>query len=340
MASALHTTTRRSLLGAAASGSVLAGIRPARAQAPIHLKIATNVARDNPLNVRLSEAITRIKAATNGAVEIQLFPDNQLGSDTSMLSQLRSGALDMFTLSSVILSTLVPPCAITGIGFAFPNYAAIWKAMDGDLGQRLREEIGKAGIFAHEKVFDLSFKEISSSTRIVHTPDDLKGFKLRVPPGPLWISLFNAFGAAPTTITMDQAYTALQTKMVDGTELPLTTFYFAKLYEVQKSISLTRHMWDCFWCLANQRKWDALPKDVQTLVAREINQSALDQRRDVEKFESDVIAQLTAKGMQMIPVDQGPFREKLVAAGFYKEWKGRIGEPYWGLLEKYAQPLG
>ena len=148
---------RRSVLGAGLALSLVAPL-PARAQAKYALKYATNVASNNPLNIRLSEAIGRIKQETDGAVAIELFSDGQLGSDTDMLSQLRSGALEMMTLSSVILSTLVPSCAIVGVGFAFPSYDAIWAAMDGDLGARLRADMAKAGIFAQSRVWDLSFK--------------------------------------------------------------------------------------------------------------------------------------------------------------------------------------
>ena len=107
--------------------------RPARA-AEFNLKLANNSPVTHPQTVRQQEAVDRIKAATNGQVEIQLFPNNQLGSDTDMLSQLRSGAIDFFTLSGLILATLVPAASINGIGFAFKDYDTVWKAMDGKLG--------------------------------------------------------------------------------------------------------------------------------------------------------------------------------------------------------------
>jgi tripartite ATP-independent transporter DctP family solute receptor len=326
---------RRALLGAALAASVATPLA-LRAQPKYTLKYATNVIADNPLNIRLAEAFSRIKQETNGAVVIELFPNGQLGSDTDMLSQLRSGALDMMTLSSVILSTLVPSCAIVGVGFAFPSYDAIWAAMDGNLGERLRADIAKAGLYAQPRIWDLSFKELTSSKGPIRTPEDLKGFKLRVPPGPLWTSLFKAFDAAPTTINMNEAYSALQTKIVDGTELPLTTFYYAKLYEVQKYISLSRHMWDGWWSLSNRKMWEGLPQDVRAVIAKHLDQSALDHRADIARVEASLVKELSAKGMQIIDIDQKPFRAKLQAAGFYKEWKGRFAPELWQTLEKYT----
>ena len=124
--------------------------RPARA-ADFSLKLANNSPLTHPQTIRQQEAADRIKAATNGAVEIQLFPNNQLGSDTDMLSQLRSGAIDFFTLSGLILSTLVPAASINGIGFAFKDYDTVWKAMDGKLGAYVRAEIDKRGLVAYRQ---------------------------------------------------------------------------------------------------------------------------------------------------------------------------------------------
>ena len=116
------TTTRRIFLsGAAAAGASLAMPGIVRGETKFDLKYGTDQPMANPLNVRLLEAFGRIAKDTNGVVQIQLFPDNQLGDDSNMLSQLRSGALDMFTLTTQILSRIVPVCSITGMGFAFPS---------------------------------------------------------------------------------------------------------------------------------------------------------------------------------------------------------------------------
>ena len=184
--------------------------------------------------MRQQEAATRIKEATGGRVEIQLFPNNQLGSDTDMLSQLRSGAIDFFSLSGLILSTLVPVASINGIGFAFKDYDTVWNTMDGKLGAYVRGEIGKRGLIAMDKMWDNGFRQITSSTRPIRTPADLKGFKIRVPISPLWTSMFQAFGASPISINFSEVYSALQTKIAEGQENPLSLIEIAKLYEVQK----------------------------------------------------------------------------------------------------------
>src|SRR5271154_2874414 len=123
-----------------------------------------------------------IKQETNGGFEQQIFPSSQLGSDTDTLSQVRSGGVEFFTLSGLILSTLVPAASINGMGFAFPNYDSVWKAMDGDLGAYIRAQIEKANLAVMEKIWDNGFRQTTTSTKPIETPEDFRGFKIRVPP--------------------------------------------------------------------------------------------------------------------------------------------------------------
>ena len=234
---------------------------------PLPLGFSGKAPIAHPMNVRANEAAEKIKAATNGRFVLQIFPNNQLGSDTDMLNQVRSGGVEFFTLSPLILSTLVPNASVSGIGFAFPNYDAVWKAMDGELGAYVRGQIAKANLHVMDKIWDNGFRQMTSSKGPINSPADLKGFKIRVPVSPLWTSMFTAFQSAPASINFAEVYTALQTKVVDGQENPLAIIATAKLFEVQKYLSLTNHMWDGFWFLANRRAWERLPEDLRAIVA-------------------------------------------------------------------------
>src|ERR1700690_3536574 len=330
--------SRRALLKASAATAVLGGIGApslARAQAAeFTYKYANNLPDAHPLNVRAKEMAAAIKTETNGRFALQIFPNNQLGSDTDMLSQIRSGGIEFFTLSGLILSTLVPAASINGIGFAFPDYDTVWKAMDGDLGAFVRGEIAKANLVVMDKIWDNGFRETPSSTKPINGPDDFKGFKIRVPVSPLWTSMFKAFDAAPASINFSEVYSALQTKIVEGQENPLAIISTAKLYEVQKFCSLTNHMWDGFWFLANRRAWEKVPEDIRAIVAGNINAAALREREDTAKLTSTLRGELEGKGLVFNQPEVGPFREKLRSAGFYSEWKGKYGDEAWALLEK------
>jgi TRAP-type transport system periplasmic protein len=334
--------TRRRLL---AGGSLTlfistAAPRVARAQqSQWAYKYANNLPETHPMNIRAREMAAAIKEETSGHFDLQIFPSSQLGSDTDTLSQIRSGGVEFFTLSGLILSTLVPAASINGMGFAFPDYDTVWKAMDGDLGAYIRAQIAKANLIALDKIWDNGFRQTTTSTRPVQTPDDFRGMKLRVPVSPLWTSMFKALDASPASINFNEVYSALQTKIVDGQENPLAIISTAKLYEVQKYCSLTNHMWDGFWFLANRRAWEALPDDVRGIVAKHINAAGLKERDDVAKLNATLQQDLAAKGLVFNRPDPAPFRDKLRAAGFYTEWKGKYGDEAWSLLEKSVGKL-
>ncbi len=164
--------TRRTFVGAAATAAATAVLLPRRAgAAEFSYKYANNSPVDHPLNVRAREAAEKIKQDSGGRLEIEVFPNNQLGGDTDMLSQVRTGAIEFFTLSGLILSTLVPVASINGIGFAFKDYDQVWPAMDGELGAFVRAAIGKSGLFAFDKMWDNGYRQITSSTHPIATPD-------------------------------------------------------------------------------------------------------------------------------------------------------------------------
>jgi TRAP-type transport system periplasmic protein len=328
----MRMTRRAALAGAAAIALPMPRAFAQKAQ--FTLKYANNLPLAHPLNIRAKAMVDAIRADSQGRLDIQVFPNSQLGSDTDTLSQVRSGGVDFFTLSGLILSTLVPAASISGIGFAFPDYDAVWKALDGDLGAYIRAQIGKSGLTVMDRIWDNGFRQITSSVRPIASADDLKGMKIRVPPSPLWTSMFQALQAAPTSINFNEVYSALQTKVVQGQENPLAVIDTAKLYEVQKYCSLTNHMWDGFWFLANKKAWDRLPPDLQAIVAKNINAAGVKERADVAELNAGLQKDLAAKGMVFNATNATLFRDHLRKANFYSEWKSKFGEEGWAVLER------
>ena len=161
-----------------------------------------------------------------------------------------------------------------------------------------------------------------------------------MPAAPPLTSLFKALEAAPAPINFNEVYTALQTKVVEGQENPLAIIATARLYEVQKTCSMTGHVWDGYWVLGNKRAFDKLPADVQQIIKRELDKSATDQRADVAKLSTSLVADLKGKGITFLDVQQDDFRKKLASTGFYGEWKSKYGPAAWDLLEKVSGKLG
>ena len=229
--------------------------------------------------------------------------------------------------------------SLYGVAFAFPNYDVMWSAVDGDLGTYLRGQIEKLGLYAHEKLWDNGFRQITSSTKPIKTPDDLKGFKIRVPVSPLWTSTFQALGASPVSINFAEAYSALQTKIADGQENPLTLIYIAKFYEVQKYCAMTNHMWDGLFNLMNGKAWRALPPDLQAVLANNMNGAVMKARGDLVELNKTVADDLKKNGLVFNDTDPNEFRSTLSKNGYYKQWKEAFGPEAWALLEKFSGPL-
>jgi TRAP-type transport system periplasmic protein len=315
-------------------------LRYARA-AEFTFKLGTNVPDSHPLNVYARKAAEEIKQATDSRFELQVFANNQLGGDTDMFSQLRSGSLECFNLSGVnVLSTLIPSASIYGLGFAWKDYPTLWSALDGKLGEHLRAQINKAGLVVMDRIWDNGFRQVTNSVRPIVRPADLQGLKMRVPVSALWTSLFKSLGASPTAINFSEVYSALQTKIVDGQENPPAIISAAKLYEVQKYCSLTNHMWDGWWFLVNRRAWESVPSDLREKVAAIVNRNAMAQREETASQNIALRTELAAKGLVFNDVDPAPFRETLAKSGFYMEWKSKFGEEAWALLEQSTGKLG
>jgi len=302
-------------------------------------KYGNNLPLAHPLNVRAKEAADEIREKSKGRVDIAIFPNNQLGGDTDMLAQVRAGGIQFFTPSSLVIATLVPSAAINAVGFAFNDYDEVWRAMDGSVGAYVRAAIRKSRLYAFEKMWDNGFRQTTSSKAPIASAADMADLKIRVPVSPLSISMFKALGAAPTSLQFSEVYSALQTKIVDAQENPLPIIQVAKLYEVQKYCSLTNHIWDGFWFIANGAAWDRLPKDMQAIVAGAINGAGVRQRGDIRKLNQSVQSDLESKGLKFNKVAADSFRAKLRDAGFYKNWKGRFGPQAWGVLEQAVGKL-
>lgn len=331
---------RRRLLTTAASLLAAPAImtRPARA-AEFEFKMSTTILPDHPLNARAKEAAEAVLKESGGRLQINVFPGYQLGNNASILTQLRSGGIEFATFSGGILSTLVPVATIYNTAFAFATNDQVFEALDGKLGDYLRAQIEKSGLHALGKLWELGFRQVTTSTRPVNAPADLRGMKLRVPVAPLFVSAFNALGAAPAPINFDELYTALQTKIVDGEENDLFQIEAGRLFEVQKYCSMTNHIWDGYYSLVNGRVWRSLPDDLKEIWTKHFDAAVGRERDDMRQKNASVRKSLEGKGIVFNETDTAAFRDSLKKAGFYAEWKTKFGPEAWSQLEAIAGSL-
>lgn len=335
------TITRRTVLHTTATlGTVLplVNILPARG-AQFTLKLGHAQTATHPMNIRQQEAASKIKAATDGRVEVRVFPNSQLGSEPDMLAQVRTGALDMVATSVLYLETLNPAVNLSGLGYTFKNIDEVWNAWDHDFGDHIRQQFAAAGLTVFEKTYNNGFRVITSSVRPIHSPNDLHNLKIRLPSIRVQQSLFVHLGAAPTSVNIKEAYSALQTHLADAQENPLTHIELFKFYEVQKYCSMTNHMWDGFWIIGSPPNLGALPDDLQRVVHQQFNDAALLQRNDMATLTPKLRDRLTNQGLVFNDPPFAPFRETLQKSGFYSEWRRQTPPKAWELLQAITGPL-
>ena len=333
-------TRRRFVAGLGAAGGVLLVTRRLQA-AEFELRNFHNQPESSPQHKRLLEMWAAVEKETNGRVHCTVHADNNQtpGSDPAVLKMLMDGELDFFNLNGGIIGNEVPPMNVQGIPFAFRNEAQVYGALDGDLGQYLAQEMRAKGIYGVPGAcFENGFRQISSSLRPIRTAVDLQGFKMRTPNAPIYVECWKALGATPVVANFDKLYETLQTKAADGQDNPLSIVELLKLYEVQKYESMTSHMWSGFNLIANLKKWESFPADVQGSINRNGAKYARLQRQDNYTLNHSLRAKLEQRGMIFNEVEPASFRAML--GGYYVHWKQVIGTRTWTLLEGHVGKMG
>jgi tripartite ATP-independent transporter DctP family solute receptor len=338
--STMICATRRKLigLGVMAAAAIAVPMR-SKAAAQFRFKCATDAPETHPFTTYARKAAQKIDKDTDGRLVVEVFANSQLGTSTDMLSQARSGSVEMLGLQSATLSTLVPIASISAVGFAFKDYPAVWAAMDGDVGSLVRDSFASTGLQLPCRAWDSGFRMIFSRKKKIVSPDDLKNFKIRVPVSPLWLSMFRGLGSAPVAINVAELYSALETGIADGCELPISGFESLKAYEVQKYGAITNHIWDGYWPVVNGRVWKSLPAELQEVFVRNFDEAGKEQRAFNEQLSNGFVTSLTHKGMSFNTPDRQPFRTTLSKAGFYAEWQKKFGPNAWDMLERHAGTL-
>jgi tripartite ATP-independent transporter DctP family solute receptor len=323
--------------GAGAFASIAVVRAPARA-AQYTMKWGHATQLNHPLHVNAVRVKNEVAARSQGRLAIQIFPNNVLGGDPAMLQQSRTGALELYAGYGGIFASVAPLAGIEGIGFAFKNQAQALAAFDGALGAAVRKEMDAKGWMTFERPWVNGFRQITTSTKPIKTVADLEGLKIRTPPTKIWVDMFKELGAAPTPISASEMYTALQTHVVDAQENPFTILETYRLFEVQKYVSVTNHMWSNFWLVANADAFKALPRDLQTILRDAMNKYALTNRREMELSNASLAEKMgRVYRMQVNQVDTGPFRARLKP--FYAREKNDFGADSWALLERSVGAL-
>ncbi len=327
------------LRGGAAALASIGFVRSPGDAAEITWKWAHATQTEHPLNLNVVRVGKEVLARSKGRMQIQSFGNSVLGGDPAMLQQARTGAIQIYSGYGGIYQSVAPLAGIEAIGFAFRDQKQALAAFDGPLGTLIRKQMDEKGPFVtFERPWVNGFRQVTTSTRPIRALADISGLKIRTPPSRIWVDMFKTLGASPTPIAAGEMYTALQTHVVDGQENPFTIIETFRLYEVQKYISVTNHMWSNFWVVANAEAFNGLPRDLQKIVRDAINDAALSNRREMELSNASLADKLVRRGMRLNQVDTRPFRASLKP--FYETQRKEFGETAWSLLQQSVGELG
>ncbi len=302
------------------------------AAAPTVIKLA----HVDPADVWQSKkgAMTRafkdiVEAETGGAIKVDLFPASQLGSEREILEGTQLGTIQMCAVSGVIGGQF-KPAMVLDIPYLFSSPAVAWKVLDGPFGKELT-----AGILEKTGMYNLAygetgFRNFTNFVRPIKGPADLKGLKIRVMETPVYMSLVKSLGGSPTPIAWAETYSALQQKVVDGLELPVSVVIQVKMYEVLKYMCLDAHTYSADFLLINNKFYQGLSKEHRKII-KDAAVVASTCGRAIQQLNSAMgIATLKEKGMIIYsPNDKERAEFKRLAQGPIVEWMKTQVEQKW-----------
>jgi tripartite ATP-independent transporter DctP family solute receptor len=297
-------------------------------------KLGHVLAPTHPYNLAAVEFAKAVEKDTNGRVKIEVHPSGALGSEKDMTEQVRFGALEMSLMSTGSMRFIEPKMEIEELPYAWPTRQHAYAALDGELGSKLKSLLEPKGIYILAWL-ENGYRHMTNNVRPIHKPQDLKGLKIRSAEVQMRLDTFKLLGIQPTPMPFTELFMALQQGTVDGQENPLAIIYSSKFYEVQKYLSLTGHIWGSANFEINKGLWDKLPKDIQTVLQRNAIQYRDYERKLIQQSDSDLIAELKKKGMQVNEVDARPFQA--ATRPIYEKYGLVFGKDLMDLVAKYSK---
>lgn len=304
--------------------TVIAGVAilSTNANATTTLRFGYEAPRSDTQHTAAKKFNELLKTKTKDEIKLSLFPDSTLGNAQTMISAVRGGTIDLEMSGSPNFSGLEPKLNVIDIPFIFKDREHAYAVLDGEIGQGLLKSLEAQGLKGLA-FWEVGFRSFTNSKHPIKTPEDIKGLKVRTNQNPMYIQAFSLLGANPVPMPLSELYTALETKAVDAQEHPVGIFWSAKLYEVQKYLSLTNHGYTPLIVVMNKAKFDGLTPELQTAIVESAQEAGKYQRQLNLENEKGILDKLQQAGIQIIEnVDTQPFKaiiEKDVRKAFIEK---------------------
>ena len=279
------------------------------AQAETTLRFGYEAPRSDTQHLAAKKFNELLKEKTKGEIKLSLFPDSTLGNAQAMISGVRGGTIDLEMSGSPNFSGLVPNLNVIDIPFIFQNKEHAYRVLDGEIGQGLLKELEDKGLKGLA-FWEVGFRSMTNSKHPIHTPEDVKGLKIRTNQNPMYVKAFQLLGANPVPMPLSELYTALETRAVDAQEHHIGIVWSVKLYEVQKYLSLTNHGYTPLLVVMNKAKFDGLSPELQKAIIESAQEAGKYQRELNAKKEIEILDKMKKAGVEVVEqVDMKPFKD-------------------------------
>ena len=288
------------------------------------LKVAHNGPEQHPFQngaVRFKQVM---EEQTNGNVEVQIFPSEQLGSEEETSQMIKQGTIACAVESAGGgLAPFVPSADLLNLPFLFRDLPHFYRVVDGPIGEQIGRNVEEKLDSVFLGWWFSGIRNEWNGKRPVRTPDDLKGLKIRVMGSPVLIDTFNALGAQATPMSWGEVYTSLQQGVIDGAETDHVDLLVEKFYEVTKHVSLTGHMYLAAGLICSKKVYNKLPAAYQIALINAGKASVQTERDAMEIMTGDALAKLKEKGLKFYTIDVAPFQNKVISV--YEKNADKVG---------------
>lgn len=259
------------------------------------IKFGNVISPDDTQNQGYDLFAEQVAERTDGRIEVQVYPDSQLGGEREMIEATQFGDIEMTAPSVGVLANFDKSLEVFDFPFIFEDAETAYKVLDSELGKEMLAGLADSGLIALGWG-ENGFRNLAMTDGTVTLPEDMEGIKLRTMQVPMHIAYWESIGAAPTPLSFPEVFTSLQQGVVDGVENPYELLYSARLTEPANYLTETRHIYDPEVILINKDFFEGLSEEDQRII-QEAADAAVDKIRTLKKTVSDEIrAEIEAEG--------------------------------------------
>lgn len=266
------------------------------------IKIGHSDTTENLIHKSLENFKTYVEEQSGGAVTVDIYAAEQLGSNAEMAEMIEMGSLDAMMMPQGQEASFAPKINTLGLPFLFSDYDSVYKVLDSEIGDEL-----VADLESHNMIqlayWENGLRQTTNSKRAINGPDDFKGLKIRTPEDAMTISIFTALGASPSPLAFSELYLALQQGTFDGQENPVSNIYANNFQDVQKYLAMTNHKYECKNMIFSLTSWNKYPEDVQNLLKEAAKTYGDEHRKAIADSQDQMLKELQDAGMEVTTPD-------------------------------------